>query len=68
MAVSVTPEVLTVDETASMLRVDRKTVYAMIRDRQLPGVQRLGRTIRIHRPTVVAWLASGQERSSRARR
>jgi excisionase family DNA binding protein len=60
------PEVLTVDEVAELLRINRKTVYDCIARRQLPGVSRLGRTIRIHRETLLQWLA-GQGRVPRSR-
>jgi excisionase family DNA binding protein len=62
------PAVLTVDELAALLRVDRKTIYALVRRGELPGVRRLGRTVRIHRGTVLAWLAEGQGRVPRSRR
>lgn len=52
-------EVLTVDEVADLLRVDRKTVYEAIRRRELPGVVRVGRAIRVSRVALEAWLASG---------
>jgi excisionase family DNA binding protein len=57
MAPSATPphsaEFLTVDEAACVLRVDRKTVYESIRRKRLPGVLRLGRTIRIRRSALL---------------
>ncbi|MEI8256141.1 MAG: helix-turn-helix domain-containing protein [Deltaproteobacteria bacterium] len=59
--------VMTVDELADLLRVDRKSVYAAIQRNEIPGVQRIGKTLRIHRATVVAWLADGQV-SPRSRR
>jgi len=46
---------MTVDELAAFLRVDRKTAYAAIRAGEIPGVKRLGRVIRIYRPTVMEW-------------
>lgn len=52
------PLVLTVDEAAELLRVDRKTVYSMDQRGKLPGVRRVGRAIRIHRPTLIAWLGA----------
>lgn len=52
------PTVITVDEAAALLRVDRKSVYTAIRRGKLPGVRRVGRAIRIHRPTLVAWLGA----------
>lgn len=61
------PDVLTVDETASLLRVNRKTVYELIQRGDLPGVRRVGRAVRIHRETVLRWLAEGQGRAPRSR-
>jgi excisionase family DNA binding protein len=48
------PELCSVDEIAHWLRVDRKTVYAMVRRRRLPGARRFGRVIRVHRDTFLA--------------
>ena len=61
------PITLTVDETALLLRVNRKTLYRMIAAGQLPGARRLGHTIRIHRDTVLRWLADGQGHVPRSR-
>jgi excisionase family DNA binding protein len=61
---SALPVVLTVDEAAELLRVDRKTVYESIRRGELPGVVRLGRSIRIGRGALLEFLA-GQGRVSR---
>ncbi len=59
--------VLTVDELAAILRCNRKTVYAAIARGEIPGVRRLGGVIRVHRDTVLRWLAEGQERVPRSR-
>lgn len=61
------PPVLTVHELAALLRVDRKTVYNLITSGDLPGVRRLGKTIRISRDAVLRWLSEGQGRVSRSR-
>lgn len=53
------PEVLTVDEAAKLLRVDRKTVYTAVQRGKLPGARKLGRTIRVHRQTLLDWLGAG---------
>lgn len=50
------PLVLTVDEVAELLRCDRKTVYSMIEQGKLPGVRKVGRSIRIAREPLLAWL------------
>ena len=59
--------VMTVDEVARLLRVNRKTAYELFRRGEIPGVRRLGRAIRIHRAAVLEWLAQGQGRAPRSR-
>ena len=46
---------LTVEEAAAFLRVDRKTLYEAIEKKQVPGVVRIGRCIRLHRDALLAW-------------
>ena len=60
------PAVLSVDELADVLRIERKTVYAAISRGEIPGVRRIGRTIRISRDAVLSWLAEGQGRVPRS--
>jgi excisionase family DNA binding protein len=62
------PSILTVRELADFLRVNHKTVREAIARGEIPGVQRIGGTIRIFRDAVLKWLASGQGRVSRSRR
>jgi excisionase family DNA binding protein len=52
------PLFLTVAEAAELLRVNRKTLYEAIRLGQVPGVARLGKTLRIRRAALVEWTAS----------
>jgi excisionase family DNA binding protein len=47
---------LTIDETASLLRTSRKAIYAMVARRQMPGVVRLGRRVLIRQADLVSWL------------
>lgn len=61
------PEFLTVPEAARLLRIDRTTLYEQIQLGRVPGVRSLGRALRIHRPTLVAWAAAGQGRARRGR-
>ena len=63
-----TPAVLTVDEVAELLRVDRKTAYAAISEGDMPGVRRLGRCIRVSRDALLQWLAEGDAAPRRRRR
>jgi excisionase family DNA binding protein len=62
------PSVLTVDGLATLLRVERKTVYAAIARGEIPGVRRVGALLRVSRDRVLARLAQGQDRVSRSRR
>ena len=54
------PPVLTVEQAAKLLMVTEQTIYAAISRRELPGVRRIGRTIRIHRDSLLDWLRSGR--------
>ena len=62
------PEVLTADELAALLRIDRKSAYAALARGEIPGARRIGRTIRVSRDAVLNWLADGQGRVSHSRR
>jgi excisionase family DNA binding protein len=48
-------EVLTVDEAAALLRVNRNTLYEAIKLGQVPGVARIGKTIRLSRAALIDW-------------
>lgn len=54
------PAVLTVEEVAELMRVDRKTAYSAIAEGGIPGVRRIGRCIRVSRDELLRWLAEGQ--------
>lgn len=60
--------VLTVDELASLLRLNRKTVYDALSRGEIPGARRVGSSYRILRAAVIEWLASGQGRVSHSKR
>ncbi len=51
------PEVLTVAELALLLRMNEKSTYDLVAKGKIPGATKVGRIWRVHRPTVVAWLA-----------
>jgi excisionase family DNA binding protein len=55
-----TSEFMTVDETAAYMRVNRKTIYDAVKLGKFPGAQYVQGAIRIHRPTVVEWFATGE--------
>lgn len=54
---------LTVDEAAEMLRVNRKTLYEAIRLNEVPEVVRIGKTIRIGRSALCAWMGARRPES-----
>ena len=60
--------VMTIEELAEFLRVNHKTVREAIARGEIPGVRRIGGTIRIFRPTVVDWLSAGQGRAPGSRK
>jgi len=60
--------ILTVDELAALLRLNRKTVYDALSRGEIPGARRVGSTYRILRAVVIEWLASGQGRVSHSKR
>lgn len=62
------PDVLTVGELAQLLRLNHKTVREAITRGEIPGVRRIGTTIRISRDAVVNWLNSGEGRVSHSKR
>lgn len=59
---------LTVDEVGTLLRISRKAVYALIERRQLPGVRRIGRRVRIDRRELLDWLDHSCTPSPREKR
>ena len=50
------PVLLTVAETAALLRTSRKAVYAMVDRGRLPGVIRIGRRLLFRRDALVDWI------------
>jgi excisionase family DNA binding protein len=66
-AASSLPAILTVDELATFLRVNRKSVYDAVAKGEVPGARRIGRAIRISRDAMLEWLIQGRvPRSSRS--
>lgn len=62
------PCIMTVDEIATLLRLNRKTVYELARQGKIP-VRRIGRSLRANRETLMRWLAEGAApRDGRRRR
>jgi excisionase family DNA binding protein len=67
-AAATLPSVLTVDEVADLMRIDRKTAYAAIAAGGVPGVRRIGRCIRVSRDVLLRWLAEGDDPLAKRRR
>lgn len=53
------PLALTVEEVAKLLRISRGAAYQAVRRGELPGVVRVGRTLRVSRDAVLEWLGQG---------
>jgi excisionase family DNA binding protein len=47
---------LTVEETAALLRTTRRAIYAMVERHQLPGVTRIGRRVLFRNADLLDWL------------
>ena len=62
------PEVLTADQVAQLLHVNRKTVYAAFKAGEIPGGRRIRGAIRFHRDAVLQWLFEGQVCAARSPR
>jgi excisionase family DNA binding protein len=50
------PPVLRVSSVARLMRVNRKTVYEMVRTKSIPGVVRMGTALRFSRDALLQWL------------
>jgi excisionase family DNA binding protein len=60
------PPVLTAAELAEIMRVDRRVIYEMVREHQIPGVRPFRRQLRFDRDVVLNWLRDGQGRAPRS--
>ena len=54
-------ELLTIDETAALLKLSDRTVYEMLRTGRLPGAAKVSGKWRIDRDKLLAWIAKGGE-------
>lgn len=52
------PGIMTIDEVAELLRLNRKTVYDLARQGKIP-VRRVGRSLRASRESLMRWLTEG---------
>jgi excisionase family DNA binding protein len=56
----------TVPDLAKRLQCSDRHIWRMLDRKLIPGVIRIGRLVRLHRPTVDAWLANGGKPSRTA--
>jgi excisionase family DNA binding protein len=52
-------ELLTINETAALLKLSDRTVYEKLRRGRLPGAAKLGKEWRIDRDKLLDWIARG---------
>ncbi len=65
MSQSTMPEVMTADEVAAFLRLDRKTIYGAAAAGKIPS-RRVGRRLLFSRRALEAWLQAEQARVGEA--
>ena len=56
-------DIMTAQELAAYLKIDKQTVYRKFRRGELPGVK-VGRVIRFRKAVIDAWLAGGKARAN----
>ena len=54
-------ELLTIDETAALLKLSDRTIYEMLRNGRLPGAAKVSGKWRVDRDKLLAWIAKGGE-------
>jgi excisionase family DNA binding protein len=52
-------QLLTVGQASELLNVSESRVYALVREHRLPGVVRIGRTLRVDPVVLQQYIASG---------
>lgn len=50
------PELLHVEEAARLLRIGRTRAYEMTQSGEMPGLVRIGRSVRVSRRRLLAWI------------
>lgn len=65
-ATAVQPDLLTVPEVASILRVSRAQIWRMIWSGSLPAIKLSDRAVRVSRATLDQWLADRPPAGGRA--
>lgn len=52
------PPILKAAEVATLLRINRKTLYEAVQRDEIPGAFRIGRSLRFRRDAVLMWLSA----------
>lgn len=52
------PVLLRDSEVAAVLDVSKTKAYLLMASGEVPGVIRIGKSIRVHKPTLLTWLES----------
>ncbi len=52
------PVLLRDSEVAAIMDVSKTKAYLLMASGEVPGVIRIGKSIRVHKPTLLAWLES----------
>jgi excisionase family DNA binding protein len=50
------PELLSIQQTASILNIGRSRAYSLAASGELPGVMRIGRSVRVSRRRLEEWI------------
>ncbi len=50
------PVLLRDSEVAAILDISKTKAYLLMASDEVPGVIRIGKSIRVHKPTLLAWL------------
>jgi len=64
-ATAAIPELLTIRDLARILKLSPRSIWRLVRNRQLPGPLRIGGSIRWRAEEIVKWIANGCERDSK---
>lgn len=59
------PKLLTIRDLARILKLSPRSIWRLVRNRQLPGPLRIGGSIRWRAEEIVKWIANGCERDSK---
>jgi len=59
MTIEDLPPIMSVEQFALWMHIARQSAYKAVRSGQVPGVVRIGKTLRIYRDAVIRWVEQG---------